>query len=120
MKWLLLTALAAAGHIVNGATIQDYSQSNQYPFLSKHDRLGPASDDILYSLFESEHHPGYAMRYVRNDGFCDSPDVKSWSGYLDTDEDTHMFFVFFESRSKPKEDDVILWFTGNLRFARCI
>ncbi|EPS35383.1 hypothetical protein H072_11220 [Dactylellina haptotyla CBS 200.50] len=41
------------------------------------------------------------------------PGVRQYSGYLDDMEnDKHLFFWFFESRSKPKEDPVILWLNG--------
>lgn len=49
----------------------------------------------------------------RNDGWCDNENVKSWSGYLDIiDSDSHLFFYYFESRSKPTEDPVVLWLNG--------
>jgi cathepsin A (carboxypeptidase C) len=38
--------------------------------------------------------------------------MKKISGYLDIDEDKHFFFWFFESRSKPKEDPLVLWLNG--------
>lgn len=34
------------------------------------------------------------------------------SGYLDIGSNKHFFFWFFESRSSPKEDLVILWLEG--------
>ncbi|EPS41995.1 hypothetical protein H072_4030 [Dactylellina haptotyla CBS 200.50] len=41
------------------------------------------------------------------------PGVKQYSGYLDDDsEDKHLFYWFFESRSNPKEDPVVLWLNG--------
>ncbi|KAK6542396.1 hypothetical protein TWF694_006351 [Orbilia ellipsospora] len=41
------------------------------------------------------------------------PGVKQYSGYLDDDKnDKHLFFWFFESRSKPENDPVILWLNG--------
>lgn len=55
--------------------------------------------------------PEKQMRYKRNDGWCDGADVRSWSGYLDF-EDSHLFFYYYESRSKPSEDPVILWING--------
>jgi cathepsin A (carboxypeptidase C) len=39
---------------------------------------------------------------------CD-PSVKMISGYLDVSETKHLFFWFFESRDKPKEDPLLLW-----------
>jgi hypothetical protein len=42
---------------------------------------------------------------------CD-PSVKMISGYLDVSETKHLFFWFFESRDKPKEDPLLLWSVG--------
>jgi cathepsin A (carboxypeptidase C) len=42
---------------------------------------------------------------------CD-PDVKQISGYLDISETKHLFFWFFESRSSPSEDPLVLWLNG--------
>ncbi|KAI4123043.1 MAG: hypothetical protein LQ347_006298 [Umbilicaria vellea] len=41
------------------------------------------------------------------------PGVKQYSGYLDDEEnDKHLFYWFFESRSDPKTDPVVLWLNG--------
>ncbi|KAL8995026.1 MAG: hypothetical protein Q9169_005174 [Polycauliona sp. 2 TL-2023] len=41
------------------------------------------------------------------------PGVKQYSGYLDDEEnDKHLFYWFFESRSDPKNDPVVLWING--------
>lgn len=37
--------------------------------------------------------------------------VRSYTGYIDI-EARHLFFYFFESRSDPDNDDVILWTNG--------
>lgn len=51
------------------------------------------------------------MRIKQTDGWCD-PDVRSWTGYLDVTDDKSLFFYFFESRNKPKEDPVLMWING--------
>jgi len=39
--------------------------------------------------------------------------VTQYSGYLDNEEDDkHLFYWFFESRSDPKNDPVVLWLNG--------
>ncbi|KAF7319293.1 Carboxypeptidase [Mycena chlorophos] len=53
--------------------------------------------------------PNYNVR-IKKSSFCD-PTVKSYTGYIDI-EARHIFFYFFESRSKPDEDDVIFWTNG--------
>ena len=42
---------------------------------------------------------------------CDSS-VTQISGYLDTENDKHFYFWFFESRDAPKTDPLVLWLNG--------
>ena len=60
------------------------------------------------------------MRIKSTTGWCD-PDVKSYSGYLDVGDGKDLFFYFFESRSNPKEDPVLMWINGvsGSRYHRC-
>ena len=47
-------------------------------------------------------------------GLCDTS-VKSLSGYFSVDKaplDNNYFFWFFESRSKPSTDPLVIWLTG--------
>lgn len=37
--------------------------------------------------------------------------ARAYTGYIDI-EARHLFFSFFESRSEPHKDDVILWIHG--------
>lgn len=53
------------------------------------------------------------MRIKSTDGWCD-PSVKSYSGYLDVGDGKDLFFYFFESRSSPKDDPVLMWINGEL------
>lgn len=60
---------------------------------------------------------GYANTTVRfkevPHGICENhKGVKSFSGYVDTNEDEHIFFWFFESRNDPKKDPLTIWFNG--------
>ncbi|KAJ2022941.1 hypothetical protein GGI06_001613 [Coemansia sp. S85] len=59
-----------------------------------------------------EAYPDYRLR-VKSPKICDSS-VKQYSGYLDTAEDKHFFFWFFEARHPAKTGDtpVILWTNG--------
>lgn len=55
------------------------------------------------------------MRYKEpsEQGVCESsPGVKSYSGYLDLDDDTHMFFWFFEARRNAATAPITLWLNG--------
>ncbi|EJD54384.1 hypothetical protein AURDEDRAFT_179551 [Auricularia subglabra TFB-10046 SS5] len=42
---------------------------------------------------------------------CD-PDVKQHSGYLDINDDKHLFFWFFEARNEPETAPLVLWLNG--------
>ncbi|KIP08636.1 hypothetical protein PHLGIDRAFT_126931 [Phlebiopsis gigantea 11061_1 CR5-6] len=53
--------------------------------------------------------PNYNVR-IKKSEFCDGT-VNAYTGYIDV-EARHLFFYFFESRSKPEEDDVIFWTNG--------
>ncbi|KAK8029646.1 carboxypeptidase protein [Apiospora rasikravindrae] len=48
-----------------------------------------------------------------SEGVCETtPGVKSYSGYVDLDEHTHMFFWFFEARKNPDKAPITLWLNG--------
>jgi len=48
---------------------------------------------------------------ITEPNLCDTT-VKQYSGYLDIAEDKHLFFWFFESRSSPSDDPLVLWLNG--------
>ncbi|KAG9019709.1 hypothetical protein FRB90_010979 [Tulasnella sp. 427] len=48
---------------------------------------------------------------VKSPRLCD-PRVKQYSGYLDTEDDKHFFFWFFESRRNPSESPLVMWLNG--------
>lgn len=60
-------------------------------------------------------HPEFPLHRLRvvSPKICDSG-VKQYSGYLDISETKHLFFWFEESRSKPKDDPLVLWLNGAL------
>ncbi|GLB36810.1 putative peptidase S10 family protein [Lyophyllum shimeji] len=53
--------------------------------------------------------PDHGVR-IKKTPFCDHT-VKSYTGYIDI-ETRHLFFYFFESRTDPDKDDVIMWTNG--------
>ncbi|KEP49632.1 serine carboxypeptidase [Rhizoctonia solani 123E] len=67
-------------------------------------------DDIVYERFRHASFPGYQIR-VKKPQLCD-PNVKQYSGYLDIDDDKHLFFWFFESRANPAKAPLVLWLNG--------
>jgi carboxypeptidase C (cathepsin A) len=58
---------------------------------------------------------GATIRYKEpgKDGVCETtPGVNSYSGYVDLDANTHMFFWFFEARNDPASAPLTLWLNG--------
>jgi len=58
---------------------------------------------------------GAQIRYKQpgKDGVCETtPGVNSYSGYIDLDANTHMFFWFFEARHNPADAPLTLWLNG--------
>ncbi|PWA03217.1 hypothetical protein BB558_000627 [Smittium angustum] len=53
----------------------------------------------------------YQLR-VKEPKLCVSNDDKTYSGYLDVDDDKHFFFWFFEAKSKRKDAPLLLWVNG--------
>ncbi|KAF9237071.1 peptidase S10 serine carboxypeptidase [Melanogaster broomeanus] len=62
---------------------------------------------------ESVSHPSFPDHRLRltEPTLCD-PTVQQYSGYLDISDSKHLFFWFFESRSSPSEDPLVLWLNG--------
>ncbi|KAG9025357.1 hypothetical protein FS837_004961 [Tulasnella sp. UAMH 9824] len=67
-------------------------------------------DETGFRIFGHPDFPGHKVR-VKSPRLCD-PNVKQYSGYLDTDDDKHFFFWFFESRQNPSEDPLVMWLNG--------
>jgi carboxypeptidase C (cathepsin A) len=58
---------------------------------------------------------GATIRYKEpgKAGVCETtPGVNSYSGYVDLDANTHMFFWFFEARNDPASAPLTLWLNG--------
>jgi carboxypeptidase C (cathepsin A) len=58
---------------------------------------------------------GASIRYKEpgNEGICETtPGVKSYAGYVDLDNQTHMFFWFFEARKNSANAPITLWLNG--------
>jgi carboxypeptidase C (cathepsin A) len=55
---------------------------------------------------------GIHIRY-KNPDICETtPGVNTYSGYVDLDPSTHIFFWFLEARETPAEAPTTLWLTG--------
>ncbi|KAJ3268193.1 hypothetical protein HDV01_003339 [Terramyces sp. JEL0728] len=111
---LLLPTSALASNLLNFQNAQEkvlefgseFSKLT-HQFISKPSLHG----DQNWNVFTHSNYPGYALRVKVNGKLCD-PNVRQYSGYLDTADDKHFYFWFFESRDKPAEDPVIMWLNG--------
>jgi len=74
--------------------------------------LGSSSaKDGDFQVYRSSASPHHAIRIkAQNDSLCDAQSTQ-YTGWLDVGS-KHLFFWFFESQSKPKEDPLLLWLTG--------
>jgi Serine carboxypeptidase len=72
-------------------------------------RQVPAPAKGLTTIYSPD---GIQIRY-KNPEICETtPRVNTYSGYIDLDPKTHMFFWFIEAREKPEEAPTTLWLTG--------
>ena len=71
----------------------------------------PAPTDLI----TKKGHAGIDVRYKEVPaGICElDPNVKSYSGYADVDDDQHIFWWFFEARNgDPTEAPLTVWING--------
>ncbi|GAA5868650.1 hypothetical protein JCM8547_003768 [Rhodosporidiobolus lusitaniae] len=67
---------------------------------------------IDYELVQHSEYPVHSLRVKEPKALCDTTS-KQYSGYLDIADDAHLFYWFFESRSKnPEKDPLVLWING--------
>lgn len=85
---------------------------NAHPHASQTLRKPSRLNWQSYETVTSRKHPNYALRVSKHDPAVLGIDsVKQSSGYLDYN-DKHFFYWFFESRSDPANDPVVLWLNG--------
>lgn len=105
----LLPALAVAASI-------------QQPVIASSD---PFSND--YTILTHESHPNHKLRVLAHTA-ADEQDIRrnaesiskycagatsGYTGYLSTENDTkHFYFAYFESRSSPEDDSLLMWING--------
>ncbi|KAJ7055889.1 serine carboxypeptidase [Mycena amicta] len=105
----LLTALVL---LLSACGVQSQDQAFIHtPAVGNFHPLGSLSA-VSSSGFSTLEHPAFPHHGVRikKSDFCDGS-VNAYTGYIDV-EARHLFFYFFESRSNPDEDDVVLWTNG--------
>ncbi|KAH8924386.1 carboxypeptidase C [Atractiella rhizophila] len=66
--------------------------------------------DVLDELVTHAAFPEHHLK-LKEPKLCDST-VNQWSGYFEVAEKHHLFFWFFESRSDPTNDPLVLWLNG--------
>src|ERR1700759_853667 len=68
-------------------------------------------DVNAYHVFQSEISPSHAVRIKKqDDSICDCRSDQ-YTGWLDVGP-KHFFFWYFESRTSPDDDPLVLWLTG--------
>ncbi|KAI0763992.1 carboxypeptidase C [Trametes elegans] len=66
--------------------------------------------DMTYELVSHPAFDGHRLR-MTEPSLCDSS-VKQVSGYLDINDDKHLFYWFFEARHNPETAPLVLWLNG--------
>ncbi|KAH8889062.1 alpha/beta-hydrolase [Thozetella sp. PMI_491] len=104
MVLVLLAALALAGH-----ALAAFHPGNLATLLERQVPEQPIGVKTIQSP------NGVSIRYKEpgKDGVCETTTgVNSYSGYVDLDNNTHMFFWFFEARNNPNKAPITLWING--------
>ena len=108
----------------------------QVPFFQNLDNFPAPEQDLRalsseqFTTFSHPAFPKHSVRIKRLKDLCDNKSkyvslhsrdahlvlmsaflCRSYSGYIDV-EARHLFFYFFESRSSPDEDPVVMWING--------
>ncbi|CAE6534090.1 unnamed protein product [Rhizoctonia solani] len=110
---LALLAVAQQGNQAPLHLNPNFARTGLYPNVTAYganvQRLELSSlsaDDFVVAGHQA--FPSHQVRVKRVKDFCD-PTVKVYSGYLDVDYGAkHLFFYFFESRSEPDSDPVLM------------
>ncbi|KAL1924333.1 uncharacterized protein VTP21DRAFT_7368 [Calcarisporiella thermophila] len=87
------------GHGKHAHHVQKFSEVGHFPHNNTHLKIA-----------HHESHPKHSMRY-KHPELCDK-NVKQISGYIDTPDDKHFFFWFFEARHSPNKKPLVLWLNG--------
>ncbi|KAG2732927.1 hypothetical protein G9P44_003917 [Scheffersomyces stipitis] len=105
-----------------GSVATAYSLSSLQQFLGfkevsdAHDIANLGNSGPLDNLFEvvsNENYASHRLRVKHIDPLVLGLDkVKQVTGYLDIEDDKHLFYWFFESRNDPQNDPVVLWLNG--------
>ncbi|KAK0542739.1 hypothetical protein OC846_006526, partial [Tilletia horrida] len=70
-------------------------------------------DGLEFDKFIHNAFPSYTLRLnTKKDTTLCASDVIKHTGYLDISDDRHLWFTYFESRSNPEKDPLVLWLNG--------
>ncbi|BGP38602.1 hypothetical protein JCM10449v2_002537 [Rhodotorula kratochvilovae] len=95
--WKSIVGSEAVGYVADG--VRKFSEQ-------------VTADGIDFELIQHAEFPGHSIRMREPEALCDASS-KQYSGYLDVADDAHLFYWFFESRSKhPEKDPLVLWLNG--------
>jgi cathepsin A (carboxypeptidase C) len=64
-----------------------------------------------YQIFQSEYSPDHSIRIKKQDDSICNSHTTQYTGWLDVGP-KHIFFWYFESRTAPEEDPLVLWLNG--------
>ncbi|KAL1914924.1 uncharacterized protein VTP21DRAFT_7840 [Calcarisporiella thermophila] len=98
----------AISHHVHSHT-HDLSHGHSHEKSHKHHKHGH-HDPHGGKELNHEKWKGYKIR-LNKPKLCD-PKVKQYSGYVDTPDNKHLFFWFFEARHNPKKAPFTVWLNG--------
>ncbi|KAF8265772.1 serine carboxypeptidase [Lactarius quietus] len=85
-------------------------QEDKVETWSEEGREFTKQNGLVFELVKHSAFPNHQLR-TREPNLCD-PSVRQYSGYLDVTDGKHLFFWFFESRSNPSKDPLVLWLNG--------
>ncbi|KAI0275295.1 Alpha/Beta hydrolase protein [Gloeopeniophorella convolvens] len=96
------------GQVIHG--VQDALHNKPETWLDVFGREFVKQNGLVYELVKHPAFPDHQLR-TTEPNLCDAS-VKQHSGYLDITDGKHLFFWFFESRSNPSKDPLVLWLNG--------
>ncbi|KAH9886611.1 Alpha/Beta hydrolase protein [Xylariomycetidae sp. FL2044] len=78
-----------------------------------HRKKGVPEDPSGVTVMVSPNNMTVRYKSPGEEGLCETtPGVSSYSGFVDVDEHTHMFFWFLEARNDPDSKPITLWLNG--------
>ena len=89
---------------LHGVLFSALALASQFP-------LQPSSEVHEYQIFQSDHSPDHSIRIKKQDDSICNSHTTQYTGWLDVGP-KHLFFWYFESRTAPEDDPLVLWLNG--------